>query len=173
MWGGPGRNTLVEEADVDFTLNDRELRGLGIDQVRGFQMAILTGGIGNNRIDARTFGGRVSLMGGEGDDLLIGTDSDDWMDGGQGNDRLDGGIGDDWLSGRGGRDTMLGGNGRDRLFGGADNDIAMGGNGDDVIYGQGGRHDTVAGGDGMDLITADASEVDENFAYWSDWVDAV
>ena len=30
-----------------------------------------------------------------------------------------------------------------------------------------------ATGGGSDTITADASEVDESFVYWSDWVDAV
>ena len=32
--------------------------------------------------------------------------------------------------------------------------------------------DTVRGGGGSDTML-DASEIDENFAYWAEWVDAV
>ena len=33
--------------------------------------------------------------------------------------------------------------------------------------------DTVRGGGGSDTMLDDASEVDENFAYWAEWGDAV
>ena len=33
--------------------------------------------------------------------------------------------------------------------------------------------DTIRGGGGVDTILDDNSEVDENFAYWAEWIDAV
>jgi hypothetical protein len=33
--------------------------------------------------------------------------------------------------------------------------------------------DTVRGGGGSDVIMDDASEVDESFTFWAEWVDAV
>ena len=33
--------------------------------------------------------------------------------------------------------------------------------------------DTVRGGGGSDTMMDDSAEVDENFAYWAEWVDAV
>ena len=33
--------------------------------------------------------------------------------------------------------------------------------------------DTVRGGGGSDTMLDDESEVDESFAYWAEWVDAV
>ena len=33
--------------------------------------------------------------------------------------------------------------------------------------------DTVRGGGGSDTMLDDSSELDENFAYWAEWVDAV
>lgn len=46
----------------------------------------------------------VTLIGGNGSDLLIG---------GSGSDTLDGGIGNDWLNGREGSDVLIGGTGND------------------------------------------------------------
>ena len=68
--------------------------------------------------------------------------------------------------------------------------IGAGASGDDILQGDDGKTDTdhardddrldggtdgdtVRGGGGSDTIMDDASEVDENFAYWADWVDAV
>jgi len=33
--------------------------------------------------------------------------------------------------------------------------------------------DTVRGGDGTDTMLDHASEINENFTYWAEWVDAV
>jgi Ca2+-binding RTX toxin-like protein len=65
----------------------------------------LTGGIGNNTLDASTYQtGRVVLNGGAGDDILLG---------GLGGDTLRGGAGNDILRGNGGNDTLEGGRGND------------------------------------------------------------
>ncbi|HEY9737386.1 MAG TPA: ExeM/NucH family extracellular endonuclease [Trichocoleus sp.] len=64
----------------------------------------------------------TQLFGGNGPDVLSGTDGADY---------LDGGNGDDVLSGNAGDDTLIGGNGADRLTGGLGSDRMTGGNGPD------------------------------------------
>lgn len=89
-----------------------------------------------------------NLNGGNGNDVLNGTD---------GNDRLDGGNGSDTLNGGGGNDTLNGGNGNDTLNGGDGNDTLNGGNGNDVLRG-GAGNDTLNGGNGNDLFILAAGD---------------
>ena len=53
------------------------------------------------------------MLGGLGNDSLLGEDDRDTLDGGDGDDTLFGGNGDDFLVGGAGDDSLLGGNGRD------------------------------------------------------------
>ncbi len=76
----------------------------------------------------------LSVQGGDGDDILIGTWDQDGLYGNGGNDVL---------RGEGGVDRLFGGVGHDQLFGGDDNDYLDGGAGDDLSY----------GGEGNDLLT--------------------
>ena len=94
---------------------------------------------------------RLTLAGGDGNDLLSGS---------AGNDTAYGGNGKDTLRGGGGKDTLVGDDGNDRLegvavddvLGGlADNDVLLGGLGNDSIYGASGN-DTITGGAGNDTI---------------------
>lgn len=112
--GANGYTTLVEVGDVDFTLTDTTLTGLGNDTLSAIDEAHLTGGAGHNTIDCRTFSNRVVLRGLGGDDALIG---------GWGNDELDGGADSD---------SLIGNHGDDRLVGGPGTDILAGGHGDDT-----------------------------------------
>ena len=110
-----------------------------------------------------------TLVGGEGDEILIGRNAadtlrgqggHDWLEGLGGADRLEGGDGDDRLIGGGGDDSLDGGNGRDRLDGGAANDRLSGGNGGDDLFGGAGNdllqgeqgNDELRGGAGQDLL---------------------
>jgi uncharacterized protein len=100
----------------------------------------------------------ISLNGGNGNDILLGTGGEDSLFGGNGNDTL---LGLD------GHDLLFGGNGVDRLFGGVGNDLLAGGNGDDILSGGAGRDDFLFGrGGGKDTIldfdTADDRIVLEN-----------
>jgi len=111
--GGAGTDTLRETGDVNFTLTDSQLTGLGTDTLIGIERAILTGGGGNNRIDTSGFNrGRVVLDGSAGNDTLIGPSlagSFHWFDfyhnifycnlftGGDGDDTLTGGAGIDCI----------------------------------------------------------------------------
>ena len=216
--GGEGTDRLYERGDVDLTLTDGSLGGgLGSNTVSGIETAYLKGGNGDNLFDATGFSGDVTLIGvggadtlkggsgndmingRAGDDLITGGDGDDtlkgmrdadtlnggagddWLDGGTQDDRLSGWTGDDEMYGRSGNDTLVGGEGNDSLYGAADNDLLQGDDGktdtlherdDDRLDGGDGT-DTVRGGGGADTMLDDASEIDANFAYWAEWVDAV
>lgn len=98
--GGAGVDRLVESGNLNFTLTATKLTGLGTDTLTSIDEAWLTGGIGNNTLDASAFAGNVTLQGGNGNDSLIG---------GSGNDLLDGGLGTDTLNGGPGSDTALNG----------------------------------------------------------------
>lgn len=75
-----------------------------------------------------------SADGGQGNDILIGSDVPSVLAGGTGNDVLDGRAGDDWL---------VGGDDNDWLLMGDGDDVAYGGSGDDVITTQLGYKYTV------------------------------
>ncbi len=138
--GGGTRDRIVEQGNVDFTLTNGSLTGLGNDVIGGIDLAILTGGSGANRLDASGFSGKVTLDGSTGDDTLIGGSNRDRLVGGSGNDNLDGGADNDWL---------LGGSGDDFLFGNQGEDTILGEGGSDTL--QGGRdRDTLDGGSGFD-----------------------
>jgi len=148
----------------------------------------LRGGAGNDMINGRS--GDDSITGGDGNDTLLGMRGADVLNGGVGNDWLDGGTQDDKLSGWTGDDELYGRSENDILVGGEGNDSLYGASGDDILQGDDGKtdtdhardndrldggtdSDTVRGGGGSDTKLDDASEVDENFAYWAEWVDAV
>ena len=112
--GGSGKNTIVETADSDMLLNPTQLFIGGVpERFYDIQSANLTGGSGNNRIDALPFGGPVTLSGGAGDDTLIGGNQSDQLFGGDGNDSLIGNAGPDLLNTGNGLDTADGGDGND------------------------------------------------------------
>ena len=125
LTGGAGNDTLigsmandllVETADVNFTLSDTQLTGLGTDSLSGIDRIILTGGAGANLINAGATTKPVTLTGGDGNDTLIGGTATDLVDGGNGNDRMTGGSG---------VNTLLGGAGTDRLVEAADANLVL------------------------------------------------
>ena len=61
--------------------------------------------------------------GGQGNDIVRGTNAASVLAGGAGNDILDGRGGDDWLEGGAGNDIILTGDGKDVAYGGAGDDI--------------------------------------------------
>jgi hypothetical protein len=100
------------------------------------------------------------LLGGNGDDLLIGEAGNDTLDGGAGVDEISGGLGNDILMGGSGNDEISGDSGSDRLTGGLGDDELSGGENNDTILGDGGADqiqgdsglDSIQGGTGNDLI---------------------
>jgi uncharacterized protein YukE len=96
------------------------------------------------------------LTGGAGADALLGLGGNDYLNGGAGADLVDGGAGNDSAYGLGGDDVVAGGSGRDVLNGGAGADRLSGEDGDDVVSGGPGA-DRLAGeiaytGTGADAV---------------------
>ena len=100
------------------------------------------------------------VLGGSGDDTLLGDGRPNVLIGGPGNDRVSGAEGDDLLigghgadamSGDVGNDTLLGSDGDDTLSGGAGNDDVKGELGGDLLDGGAGR-DRHEGGPGTDTV---------------------
>lgn len=159
--GGDGTDSIVESGNVDFTLDETSLTGVGHDQFLDIEQAFLTGGDSANLIDASLFSGSATIIAGAGNDTILGSSNDDQIFGGTGDDRLIGGGGNDLLNGEASHDEVSGGEGDDTLFGGGGNDTLTGDAGNDDLRGQslddvlsgGEGDDTLDGGDGNDLLT--------------------
>ena len=116
--------------------------------------------------------GVEQVIGGSGDDVVVGTDQAERLYGGLGDDELWGGGGNDRLYGEGGADSLFGEDGDDQLEGGPDNDVLTGGAGidwlwsqagDDILYNADGEADDVACGTG----TMDDAEPDPLDTFYS------
>ncbi len=122
--GGDGTDLLDGGADVaevdqveelgnaNYELTDSELRtitffGTVTDGLIGIEAANLTGGDGDNLLDARFFSGVVTLSGGDGNDVLLGTQLLDELNGDGGNDSISGLFGDDAIRGGAGIDRIV------------------------------------------------------------------
>ncbi|MCC7359753.1 MAG: hypothetical protein IT317_09765 [Anaerolineales bacterium] len=105
--GGSGADRLLASGDVNFTLSNSGLSGLGNDALAGFEAASLVGGPGGNLITAAAFTGTTTLEGQGGNDALIGTLAADSLKGGADNDSLTGGLGADTLDGEAGADRLV------------------------------------------------------------------
>ena len=95
------------------------------------------------------------IIGTEGDDNIVGTNSSDCILGLGGNDTISGGNDNDSIFGGPGNDTINGGNGNDSIHGEDGNDTIHGGNGNDSIHGEDGN-DVIDGDNGNDVISAGA-----------------
>lgn len=149
--GGGHVDTVLAAGDVNFTLSDASLTGLGTDALTGIEVAVLSGGPAGRVIDASSFtkslfvfaggggdhvtggSGRDSLFGEGGKDRMAGRGGRDLLIGGGQADQLLGGAGADRLGGRRGNDRLLGGSGKDRLDGGKGVDVCIGGPAKDVL----------------------------------------
>ena len=113
--GAGGSNTVLSTNDANFTLTDSSLSvsGGASFSLIDITLALLTGGVGTNTLDASAFTGTTTLKGEDGPDTLRG---------GSGSDSLFGGAGVDTLSGGAGHDFLDGGTGGDQLSGNAGDD---------------------------------------------------
>jgi Ca2+-binding RTX toxin-like protein len=110
------------------------------------QTMTIEGGDGNDLIVGSQQ--RDLIYGGDGHDRLLGQGGNDSIDGGSGGDWIEGGSGNDRLSGADGVDIIFGGSGDDQIHGGDGGDYLIGGSGDDDLY----------GGGGADWIFGDATD---------------
>ena len=94
--GDAGVNRVVASANANFTLTNTNLIGQGNDSVTEVQRATLTGGPGDNALNAATFTlGPVVLNGGAGSDSLLGGSGGDELVGGPDGDNFDAAAGPD------------------------------------------------------------------------------
>lgn len=98
----------------------------------------------------------------------VNNNGDNTLVGGPGNDHLLGGNGNDTLQGGGGNDVLTGENGNDTLIGGPGVDIMSGGRGDDVmVWNPGDGNDTLDGGAGFDTMLFNGAGGAETFTFSS------
>jgi Ca2+-binding RTX toxin-like protein len=76
----------------------------------------------------------VPIVGGDDDDVIVGTEGPDGINSGFGNDTVDGAGGNDLVINSAGNDSVLGGAGDDVLLAGTGNDVLNGGEDFDVVW---------------------------------------
>ena len=101
--------------------------------------------------------GNDTIKGGAGTDAIRGDDGNDLLNGDSENDTIIGGAGDDILHGDAGNDTTIGGLGTDQVFGDAGTDFGLGGRGGPARGGTGVKE---AG----DILNASLETINEAFA---------
>lgn len=150
--GGDGTDSVLETADTDFTLTDSSLTSAvtGTDSLTAIEGGNLTGGAGNNNIDASAFTGTSTLNGAAGDDTLTASAQASVLDGEDGNDSITGSAQNDVIRGGANNDTIAAGDGDDSVNGGADDDLILGGLGGDTLSGDGGN-DRLVGETNQDI----------------------
>ncbi|HEU5253125.1 MAG TPA: hypothetical protein VFU16_07360 [Solirubrobacterales bacterium] len=131
------------------------------------------GGDGDDRIKATAKGTEfewrlphrtLTLVGGDGDDLLVGGEERDFVEGREGDDAIYGGAGRDHLEGGEGNDRAFGGPGDDSLSSQFDQngpftDFLSGGGGRDSLRAIDGDADTLTCGTGPDNVWVDVFDV--------------
>lgn len=125
----------------------------GVDHsfpLSSFSAIQIDGGGGDDVIDASGAPVPVTLIGGAGNDRLLGGRFADSLSAGAGNDTLFGGQGDDRLAGDAGNDYLSGGPGIDRL---------LGGDGNDQLVSLDSAADIVDGGAGFDRARWDVQDL--------------
>ena len=167
---------LHELRSASLTSHDRTgSAAVETDRLAAFEFAVLIGSRKLETIDAAQFTHAVRIIGGAGNDRIIGTvfsdtlggsSGDDIVLGRLGNDVAHGGNGDDLLDGSFGNDVLIGGNGNDQLAGFSGDDLLIGGSsadtihrglGDDRAYG-GSGDDAISGNDGNDFLLGDLGD---------------
>lgn len=176
LGGGPGRDLLVGGGGDDNLIDGEGDRHAAPDVFRGGSSS---DGAGTDRGDTVDYserkenlninlgrraagagaGGDVlrnmeSVIGGSGDDRLVGDGDDNWLVGRDGDDFLRGRFADDNLQGGDGNDTVRGDFGADVLWGGRDADLFQGLGGDDTIVARDAHAEDVRCGTGDDTVLA-------------------
>lgn len=110
----------------------------------------ITARAGNDHVLSQWLG-LSEILGGLGNDTLLGGPGRNLIHGNEGNDFIQGGNAADVLYGDAGNDRLFGLGGDDILFGGAGNDFLSGGLGNDDLFGQAGA-DFLVGGPGKNRL---------------------
>ncbi|WP_461538633.1 DUF4347 domain-containing protein, partial [Spongorhabdus nitratireducens] len=132
--------------DDDFKIDANINADLDIHTGAGNDRITLTGGQQNSPHSRKVFAG-------DGDDIIIGTILDDYLDGGSGNDRIQALSGNDTLVGGDGNDFIWAASGNNTVNAGAGDDTILTGDGDDIVD-AGAGNDKIQTEGGIDRITA-------------------
>jgi Ca2+-binding RTX toxin-like protein len=129
---------------------------------RGVKRIEMSGGGGADRLTLDDSLGVISargatLMGGDGNDTLVGGLAAATFEGGNGDDSILGSSKADLMTGEAGDDTLVGGKGNDLIDGDGGDDVIHGSAGDDILYGDAGN-DSVFGEVGSDTIGGDGED---------------
>ncbi len=133
--GTPLRDSVARQADNPFgvaNLADAEIRKFAPAQ--SVALPVIVGGAGND-----------ALVGKDGAEVLIGNLGNDTLSGMGGADVIYGGIGNDLIHGGDGNDTLYGGAGLNTLYGDDGDDLF-------VIVGPSAQADRMFGGSGFDTL---------------------
>ena len=142
LYGGSGNNTFINPTVGTYydgtngqnmqagQLNTIDYSGETVALTINLQGGFGQGGAAQGAVYAFTPTGGVNsinrIIGGTGNDSLLGSAGDDYLDGGAGgSDSLDGGLGNN---------TLVGGGGTDRFYMGLGNDTIIGSNSVDFLY---------------------------------------
>ncbi|HEY8384124.1 MAG TPA: calcium-binding protein [Microvirga sp.] len=139
-------------------LGSPDFQGVGLDNVRLYDLSDAEGGMGDGNDRLTGLGGNDTQIGGGGNDVLSGNGGSNTQYGGAGTDLItsNGGAGSIQAGGRGG-DTIYGSDGADTVGGGRDNDFIRSNNGNDLVSDGDGR-DFVDAGGGNDRILLGAGD---------------
>ncbi len=151
--GGSNRSDVRfgvdETGEIDVTSKqDAQVRRL-VASLETSGEDVLVGTDNDNFI--RGLGGADLILGNAGNDTLRGDYGNDFLNGGVDRDLLIGGKGNDTLNGGSEDDDLRGNGGEDLLLGGIGNDTLEGKGGDDELAGQQGS-DRLLGGNGDDIL---------------------
>ncbi|MCB9854569.1 MAG: PEP-CTERM sorting domain-containing protein [Phycisphaerales bacterium] len=187
-------NTLENQAEADIAAAADAIRAEAEQMEADLQALMLVAAplLADNVSRAGNAGCEVTptntILGGPGNDILIGTTGSDRLEGGDDADLLVGAGGADQLFGDDGNDLLFGGGGNDELHGGAKVDVIIGNKGDDCLFGGGGQTltqgslsvdlgDIFFGSDGNDNIVSGESVDDAlteiDFAMGGDGSDSI
>ncbi len=151
LTGGGGNDTINGGGGIDTAsyAADTQIVAANLFSGLAVQNAGLPGALFDTLINIE------NVIGGTGDDFIVGNDVAN---------RLEGGFGNDNLWGFGANDTLIGGDGNDIIVGGDNDDSLESGIGQDWLYGQGGADtlratdatanafNVLVGGDGDDTL---------------------
>ncbi|MFN7305327.1 MAG: calcium-binding protein, partial [Acetobacteraceae bacterium] len=132
LQGGAGNDSISGGAGMDWVTYEELEAGQSVT-------VNLTTGRATGAAGSDTVGDIENVMGGSGNDSLLGDNLANELDGDFGNDSLSGGGGDDTLNGYLGNDLLIGGDGRDQFIFDAD----LGATNVDTIQGYSVADDTI------------------------------
>jgi Ca2+-binding RTX toxin-like protein len=147
--GGAGNDLLDGFAGADDIFGDS-----GIDTVNyTIRTVNLTISLDNNAND-----------GASGEHDNIHSDIENIL-GGSGNDRIVGSLFDNGLNGGAGNDTIYGGAGNDTITGGSGHDLLFGQDGNDRFFAEDGQKDSIDGGNGFDTAQRDHGSITDQITH--------